>query len=87
MPQRVTRSIVVALLSLSIVSCGAPNDERATKVFADCLRRNGIVAEGVEVTMGRDGKVGGYAATVVSEGNVAFDDLVPGCIEEVELNR
>ena len=42
----------------------------ATATFADCLERNGIVAEDVQVTVGDDGAIEGIEARILEEGAV-----------------
>lgn len=71
-----------------LASCSdVPDSGRATEVFADCLERNGIEVQDLEVTLNTDGSVGSISATIISEGEVAYEPTVRiACTEEVELN-
>lgn len=77
------------VMSLSVVSCGSnPDNAKASETFADCLHRNGIEAQGVEVTVGSDGTVESISLTIISEGEVAYEPALRlSCTEEVELNQ
>lgn len=81
-----TRLSITLLFVLLVGACqSAPSSDEATAVFADCLQRNGITAENVEVTMGSDGVIEGISAVIISEGDVAFEPtLREACTEEVE---
>jgi len=82
------RSVAVLVSALVLVSCGRPDNGRALEVFADCLRRNGVEAEDVELTLNSDGSVAEVSVTIISEGGVAYEPAVRlACIEEVELNQ
>ncbi len=83
------RSFVVIALSLTLTSCTtAPDDDEATSTFADCLERNGVEAESVEVTLNSDGSVASISANILSEGDVAYEPIIRlACTEEVELSQ
>lgn len=75
-------------LSLSLFACSPPDSGRAAEIFADCLQRNGVEAENVEVILNSDGTVGSISARIVSEGGVAYEPTIRlACTEEVELNQ
>ena len=78
--------IVCSLLLLA--SCSSdPDPQRATEIFADCLERNGVEVQDLEVTLNADGSVGSISATIVSESDVPYEPTVRlSCTEEVELN-
>jgi len=71
-----------------LASCAdVPDSGRATEVFADCLERNGVEVQDLEVTLDADGSVGSISATIISEREVAYEPTVRmACTEEVELN-
>lgn len=81
--------VVLTSTSLMLASCGGPPDDaEATRVFTECLSRNGIEAERVEVTMGSEGHVEEISLAITSEGSVAYDPTVRLiCTEEVEASR
>jgi len=82
-------AILVFVCSLLVLaSCsGAQDSERATEIFAECLERNGVDVQDLEVTLDADGSVGGISATILSEGDVSYEPTVRlACTEEVELN-
>ncbi|HXV71421.1 MAG TPA: hypothetical protein VEB69_08470 [Acidimicrobiia bacterium] len=82
------KSGLVIALSLSLFACSPPDSGRATEIFADCLQRNGVEAEDVEVVLNSDGSVGSISARIVSEGGVAYEPTVRlACTEEVELSQ
>jgi hypothetical protein len=55
-------------------------------MFADCLQRNGVAVQDLEVTLEADGSVGNISATIVSEGDVPYEPTVRlACTQEVEL--
>lgn len=74
--------------SLVLVSCSdVPDSPSATDIFADCLQRNGVEVQDLEVTLNEDSSVGSISATIVSEGDVPYEPTVRiACTEEVELN-
>jgi len=74
--------------SLVLVSCSdIPDSRRATDIFADCLQRNGVEVQDLEVTLNADSSVGSISATIVSEDDVPYEPTVRmACTEEVELN-
>ena len=74
---------------LALASCSeVPDSQRATEIFADCLERNSVEVQDVEVTLNEDGSVGTISATIVSEGDVAYEPTIRmACTEEVELDR
>lgn len=78
--------VVASILVLT--SCSrAPDSERATEVFADCLERNHVEVEDVEVVLNEDGSVGSISATVLSEGEVPYEPTVRlACTEEAAPN-
>ena len=69
-----------------VTSCSTtPDSERATELFADCLQRNGVEVQDLEVTLDEDGSIAGISAEIVSEGDVAYEPTVPlACPQEVE---
>lgn len=73
---------------LVLASCSdVPDSGRATEIFADCLERNGVEVQELEVTLKADGSVGNISATIVSEGDVPYEPTIRmACTEEVELN-
>lgn len=81
--------ICLVLSSLVLVSCSdVPGSQRATEMFGDCLQRNGVEAQDVEVTLNPDGSVEGISATILSESDVPYEPAIRlACTEEVDLNR
>lgn len=79
------RSIMVLMaLVFALVSCQGLDSDQATAIFADCLRRNGVEAQDVVVTMSGD-SVEGISVVIISEGNVPYEPaLREACTEEVE---
>lgn len=77
------------ILAIFVVSCQAgPSSEDATATFADCLERNGIVAEDVQVTVGDDGAIEGIEARILEEGAAAYEPAIRlACTAEVEADR
>lgn len=73
---------------LVLASCSdVPDSGRATEVFADCLERNDVEVQDLEVILDADGSVASISATIVSEGEVPYEPTVRmACTEEVELN-
>lgn len=80
---------VLAITPILLASCAtAPDDAEATRIFSDCLTRNGIDAESVEVTMGTEGYVEGISLVINGEGSVAYEPTVRLlCTHEVEADR
>lgn len=76
---------IMALVALvfALVSCQGLDSDQATAIFADCLRRNGVEAQDVVVTMSGD-SVEGISVVIISEGDVPYDSLEEACTEEVE---
>ena len=79
---------ILVCLALVLASCSeVPDSQRATEIFADCLQRNGVEVQDLEVTLNADRSVGSISATVVSEGDVPYEPTIRiACTEEVELN-
>ncbi|MGB7861356.1 MAG: hypothetical protein WBM90_12730 [Acidimicrobiia bacterium] len=77
------------VMIVPVVSCSTtPDNEKASETFADCLDRNGVIAEGVEVTVGSNGKVEGISLRILSEGDIGYEPALRlSCTEEVELNQ
>lgn len=75
-------------LSLVLASCSdVPDSQRATEIFADCLQRNGVEVQDLDVTLNADSSVGSISATIVSEGDVPYEPTIRlACTEEVELD-
>ncbi|HUF15366.1 MAG TPA: hypothetical protein VMQ46_05725 [Acidimicrobiia bacterium] len=87
------RNLWVAMLFLVwsflvLASCSdIPDSQRATEIFADCLERNGVEVDDLEVTLNADGSVGDISATIVSEGDVPYEPTIRiACTQEVELD-
>lgn len=83
------RFLAAAAGLLLLAACdGTPAAERAGRTFAECLERNGIVAEEVEVALGADGSIEGISAVILDEGDVPYEPTVRmACTEEVESAR
>lgn len=81
-------SLVVCSV-LVLASCSdVPDSGRATEIFADCLERNDVEVQDLEVTLNADGSVGSISATIMNEGAVPYEPAVRmACTEDVELNR
>ena len=76
-------AFAVALMTLVGCQSGLDSNE-ATRIFAECLERNGIEAQDVEVTI-TDGRVEGVSAAILSESDAAYEPVVRMlCIDEVE---
>jgi hypothetical protein len=72
------------VVGLGLAACQGTGETEATATFSDCLARNGIVAESVEVTL-RDGAIGSIDVVILSEGDVPYEPSVRlACTEEVE---
>lgn len=83
---RLKNLAAIAALAASIVGCQGLDSDEASRIFADCLERNGIEAEDVVVTMDGD-MVGEISVVILSEGDVAYEPaLREACTEEVEAN-
>lgn len=83
---RLKNLAAIAALAAFIVGCQVLDTDEASKIFADCLERNGIEAEDVVVTMDGD-TVGEISVVILSEGAVAYEPaLREACTEEVEAN-
>ncbi len=83
-------SIIATAIALTAVlsSCSPPDSDRATRVFADCLERNGVEADSIELTLNSDGSVASVSVIILSEGEVAYEPTIRlACAEEVELNQ
>lgn len=81
---RLTSIIALVALFFALVSCQGLDSDQATAIFADCLRRNGVEAQDVAVTMSGD-SVEGISVVIISEGNVPYEPtLREACTEEVE---
>ena len=80
------RIVTGAAAILILAACElAPDASSATTTFVECLERNEIVAEDVNVTLADDGSVEGVEAVIVDEGEAAYEPAVRlACIEEVE---
>lgn len=75
----------IALVAVSLVACQGLDSEEASRIFADCLQRNGVEAEDLVVTMDGD-TVAEISLLILSEGNVAYEPaLREACTDEVEL--
>jgi hypothetical protein len=82
--RKVIPGVFAALLILAACEL-APDAERATTRFVECLERNGVVAEDVSVTLAGDGTIEGISAVIVEEGDVPYEPTVRlACTEEVE---
>jgi hypothetical protein len=83
------RAVVSLSLVLLFAGCGTdPEDlaDRATRIFQECLERNGVVATELRVTVSDDRLVEAVAAQIV-EGQSLYEPAVRlACIEEVETN-
>jgi hypothetical protein len=55
-----------------VVGCADPSPDvgSATATFADCLERNGIEVQDLELTLNDDTSVGGISATILGEADV-----------------
>ena len=74
----------VAAVTVCLVGCQGLDFDEASVIFAECLERNGVVAEDVVVTMDR-GSVGEISLVILSEGDVAYEPALRlACIEELE---
>jgi hypothetical protein len=73
---------------LVLASCSdVPDSGRATEIFAECLERNGVEVQDLEVSLNADGSVGSISATILSEGEEPYEPTVRmACTEEVELD-
>lgn len=77
-------TLALMALVFALVSCQGLDSDQATAIFADCLRRNGVEAQDVAVTMSGD-SVEGVSAVIISEGDVPYEPSVrEACTEEVE---
>ena len=83
---RPTSGLLLAAAALVLAACEpAPDAERATTIYLECLERNGVVAEDVSVTLTSDGRVEGIEAVIVDEADVPYEPTVRlACTQEVE---
>lgn len=73
-----------AIIGIAVLGCQGQDSDTATSAFVECLERNGVVAEDVEVTMS-GGSIEGISLLIVSEGDVPYEPTVRlACSEEVE---
>ncbi|HSJ36211.1 MAG TPA: hypothetical protein VLB85_14260 [Acidimicrobiia bacterium] len=81
--------VLAAGAAFILVGCGGetPLDAaEATARFAECLDRNEVVYENLEVELDADGTVGTISVGILSEGEVAYEPAIRlACTEEVEL--
>ena len=83
---RLKNFAVIVAVGVSLAGCQGFDSDEASKIFADCLERNGIEAEDVVVTMDGD-TVDEVSLVILSEGDVAYEPtLREACTEEVEAN-
>jgi hypothetical protein len=75
----------IAVLAVGLVACeGGLDSDEASAIFADCLERNGIEAQNVEVTIS-DGTVEDISLGILSEGEIPYEPVVRlQCTDEVE---
>lgn len=74
----------IAVTAVSLAGCQGLDSDEASGIFADCLERNGVEAQDVEVTMNA-GSVDGISLVILGEGDVAYEPTVRLlCTEEVE---
>src|SRR5690606_6329833 len=80
--------VLAAGAAFILVGCGGetPLDAaEATARFGECLDRNGVSYEDLEVEMDGDGTVGTISVGILSEGDVAYEPAIRlACTEEVE---
>lgn len=80
--------VLAAAAALMLVGCGdepALDAAEATAKFGECLDRNEVVYEGLEVELDADGSLASLAVQILSEGEVAYEPAVRlACTEEVE---
>lgn len=83
---RLRAATLLLICAFFVTSCSkTPDSQRATEIFADCLQRNGVEAQNLQVTVDADGSVGGISLTIVSEGDVPYEPTVRlACTQEVE---
>lgn len=85
---RSRRVLAAAMLVLFLGACSKPDSARATEIYADCLERNGIEAEGVEVKLNSDGTVASISERWLTEVDTDFAVTVRlGCTAEVEASQ
>jgi hypothetical protein len=80
------RFLAAAAGILLLGACeGTSPGEQATMRFAECLERNGIVAEELDVKLAADGSIEGISAVIVDEGDAPYEPTVRlACTEEVD---
>lgn len=85
-PRLRAATLLLLLCAVFVASCSrTPDSQRATEIFADCLQRNGVEAQNLQVTVDADGSVGGISLTIVSEGDTPYEPAVRlACTQEVE---
>lgn len=82
---RLKRLGAIAMVAVSLVGCQGLDSEEASRIFAECLQRNGVEAEHVVVTMDGDA-VADISLLILSEGDVSYEpELREVCTDEVEL--
>lgn len=82
---KLTALLSVIVLASACSGAPTPDSAQATAQFAECLERNGVVAEDVEVELDDDGTVRTIALGVLSEGEVAYEPIVRlACTQEIE---
>lgn len=80
--------VLAAGAALLLVGCSGetPLDSaEATARFGECLDRNGVVYEDLEVELDADGTGWTISAGILSEGDVAYEPAIRlACTEELE---
>ena len=80
--------LLAASVLVTAACSSTPDSEEATEIFAECLQRNGVVVDALEVTLDVDGSVSDISVTILSEDDVAYEPVVRlACTEEVERSQ
>lgn len=80
-------AVLLSVLALASACSGSPSPDSAgaTARFVECLERNGVGAEDVEVELDEDGTVRTIALGILSEGEVAYEPTIRlACTTEAE---
>lgn len=85
--QKKLSTVLAAGAVVMMVGCGEPafDAAEATAKFGECLERNEVVYEDLDVELGTDGTLETLGVKILSEGDVAYEPVIRlACTAEVE---
>ena len=78
------RLLAILALTIASVGCNQLDHDGATEAFRDCLQRNGVEVERLNVRVDGIGQIESIELTVLTEGAVAYEPTIRlACTEEV----